>query len=80
MNQIKMKYMNENGETDIIGFGQFVFDIGTSLRESRLSDIGTKIVHSCLGKLPNDHFDRSRCYDALGLMASTKANLDESFD
>jgi tetratricopeptide (TPR) repeat protein len=78
--RLKYQYMDENGETDVIGFGQFLLDIGNSICDSNLLSSGEKLIHSCLGKLPNDHLDHSRCYDALGNIALIKEDLDSSLN
>jgi len=78
--QLKYQYMDENGETDVIGFGQFLVDLGSSIRDKNLSDTGEKFIRSCLDKLPNDHSDLSRCYDALGNIDLSKGNLDSSLN
>ncbi len=78
--QVKSQYIDDKGETDVIGFGQFLLDIGNSICDSNLLSSGEKLIHSCLGKLPNDHLDHSRCYDALGNIALIKEDLDSSLN
>lgn len=80
VNQMKYQYIYENGETDIIGFGQFLFDIGKSMRDDNVRTTGENFIRSCLDRLPNDHPARSRCYDALGNIELFKDNLDASLD
>jgi tetratricopeptide (TPR) repeat protein len=78
--QAKYRYIDENGETDVIRFSQFLFDIGHSMRDSNLSNSGEKLIRSCLDKLPNDHPNRPRCYDALGNIYLFQGNLDLSLE
>jgi len=78
--QAKYRYIDENGETDVIRFSQFLFDIGHSMRDTNLSNSGEKLIRSCLDKLPNDHPDRPRCYDALGNFDLFNGNLDSSLN
>ncbi|CAF2600933.1 unnamed protein product [Rotaria sp. Silwood2] len=74
--QVKLKYMNDNRELDAIDFGQILFEIGHSLRHENISDRGEKYIVSYAEKLPNDHPDRLRCYDALGNLNLQKGNLE----
>ncbi|CAF1153712.1 unnamed protein product [Rotaria sp. Silwood1] len=78
--QLKHKYINDKGEMDAIGFGQLVFGMGQSLGNGNLSDRGEKYICSYMEKLPNDHPDRLRCYDALGNIDLNKGNLDSSLN
>ncbi len=79
-NQLQLKYIDEKGETDIIGFGQYVFDLGKSFNEKNVSDSGEKIIRSSLEKLSDDDRDRLRCYDTLGYIELSNKNFDESLE
>lgn len=77
---IKNRYIDENGQTDLLGFGRFLIELGNSMNDSIVSNAGEKSIHSFLDKLPDDHPDRPRCYDALGDIDSLKNNLDSSLE
>jgi tetratricopeptide (TPR) repeat protein len=78
--RLKYQYINSNGETDLIGFGQLLFAIGNSLRDKDISNRGEELIRSFLGKLPKDHADHVRCYDALGYIDLIKNEFDLSLD
>jgi tetratricopeptide (TPR) repeat protein len=79
-NQVQLNHIGENGEADIIRFGQFLFEFGNSFNAKHICESGEKIIQSSLEKLPENDSDRLRCYDALGSIELFKKNFDKSLE
>jgi tetratricopeptide (TPR) repeat protein len=80
MDYLKGQYIDLNGETDDIGFGRFLFDMGSQINRKDIFDTGEELIRSSLQKLTNDHPDLYRYYDALGDIDLSKSKLDSSLD
>ncbi|CAF2037070.1 unnamed protein product [Rotaria magnacalcarata] len=78
--QLKAQYIDSNGETDIIGFGQFLITTGNSLNGKPLCDEGERLISSYVDQLPADDANRPRGYDALGAMHLSREDFDESLN
>lgn len=70
-NQIKTEYNGVNEETNLLSFGNLLYQMGKY-------DLAEKYFHRLLYDLPNDHYDVSRCCYALGILALTNNNYDSS--
>ncbi|CAF3143544.1 unnamed protein product [Rotaria socialis] len=78
--RLKAQYIDSNGETDLIGFGQFLITIGNSMDGKPLCDEGERLIRSYVDQLPADDASRPRGYDALGAIHLSRRDFGESLN